>query len=158
MNGTIVEFDLDTQQGVIEAEDQARYPFSLAQWRSGGLPDVGMAVSANLDQGRLSGIIRQPIGQQRAVGHTTSADEAPRQHTHNVSIVAFVLLILGIPFGWVVLLPVPPLAVWALWQLRQNPERYTGTSRLLAWAALVVSLLLLGLTLSVDPQQVSPPQ
>lgn len=68
MQGVIVDFDAATQEGVIEDETSARYTFDLTGWRGRGLPDTGIEVSFEVEQGRARQVFNLPAGQLKARG------------------------------------------------------------------------------------------
>lgn len=49
MKGTILEFSVQTNSGVISGEDNQRYPFSGAEWKETDAPKKGDQVDFNVD-------------------------------------------------------------------------------------------------------------
>ena len=52
MHGQILDYSIQSGQGVITADDGNRYTFSGSQWRAAGAPLRGMRVDLTFKTGR----------------------------------------------------------------------------------------------------------
>lgn len=56
MKGTILEFDISTEKGVISGEDGCRYMFDIARWQYKYDPEVGNKVKMVLKSGAVRSV------------------------------------------------------------------------------------------------------
>lgn len=163
MDGKIVAFDDEAQQGVVATSDGQRYAFALADWRGRGLPGPGTAVRFDVRGNRAVHVLNQPVKQQRAVnkmaasvrsttGHASGPEAEPQRRYAHWAIAAIVTAMLGLFFD--VLAPVLSLvatlfALLGLRLVRRAPQRYKG--RTFCWIAIVLALVIAALSLSVEP-------
>lgn len=166
MDGDILAFDDDAQQGVVEASDGQRYTFGLSDWRGRGLPAPDVAVRFTPRGARAEQLINRPEAQRKAKAsrpvppHDDVADAASRQPSRRhsgFSIAAISVAFLGMFFDSQVPLlglGAAVLGVLGLRQIRQAPQRYSG--RLFCWGAIGLALLLAVLSALVDPSTLPP--
>lgn len=153
MDGDIIAFDDDAQEGIVATPDGQRYPFSLSDWRGRGLPGPGIPVRFDARDGRALQVINRPEAQRRATRQAPSAvDATPSRRYANWAIAAIVTAMLSLFFD--MLAPLLGLvatlfALLGLRQIRREPERYQG--RGFCWAAIVLALAIATLSLLVEP-------
>ncbi|WP_192036780.1 DUF4190 domain-containing protein [Halomonas sp. YLGW01] len=157
MDGDILAFDDDTQQGVVEAHDGQRYTFELSDWRGRGLPASQVAVRFTPRGSRAEQLINRPEAQRKARASRPlpphdDAGEAPVRRYSGLAVAAISLAFLALFFdGQAPLLGLGAavLGVLGLRQIRQAPRRFSG--RLFCWGAIGLALLVAVLSVLVDP-------
>ncbi|WP_417596694.1 hypothetical protein [Oceanospirillum sp.] len=69
MQGVIISFDAGIQEGVIRSESGEEFNFDLTGWRGRGLPDTGVEVSFEAQDGHPARqVFNLPTGQRKAIG------------------------------------------------------------------------------------------
>lgn len=157
MDGDILAFDDDAQQGVVEATNGQRYTFGLSDWRGRGLPAPSTAVCFTPRGECAEQLINRPEAQRKARASrpfpsNDELDDAPSRRYSGFSIAAISLAFIGMFFdGQVPLLGLGAavLGVLGLRQIHRAPQRYTG--RLFCWGAIGLALLLAVLSMLVEP-------
>ena len=66
MKGSILDFSIQTNSGIISGDDQKRYTFSGSEWKESAPPQRAMKVDFDLDAAG------QAIGVYRALGHSNT--------------------------------------------------------------------------------------
>lgn len=156
MNGTIVAFDDQAQEGVVVTEKQQRYAFSLVQWRGRGLPGPHIDVSFEVRDGQAVQVFNLPERQRRARRKVAANQETGTFHVSRRyagwAVAAIVTAMLGLFFDtlapFVEALAIL-LALLGLYQIRKTPERYKGKG--LCLGAILLALSVATLSLLVEP-------
>ncbi|WP_458527305.1 DUF4190 domain-containing protein [Onishia taeanensis] len=157
MDGDILAFDDDAQQGVVEASNGQRYTFELSDWRGRGLPAPHVAVRFTPRGERAEQLINLPEAQRKAKARrpTPPPDDAsdaatPRHSGFAIAAISVAFLALFLDNRVPLLaLGATVLAVLGLRQIRQAPQRYSG--RLFCWGAIGLALVQAVLSALVDP-------
>lgn len=157
MDGDILAFDDDAQQGVVEATDGQRFTFQLSDWRGRGLPGPHIAVRFTPRGERAEQLINRPEAQlkARASRPHPPQDDARDAASHRHS--GFAIAAISVAFLSMFLdgqapllgLVAAVLGVLGLRQIHRAPQRYSG--RLFCWGAIGLALLLAVLSVLVDP-------
>ncbi|MDI4636186.1 MULTISPECIES: hypothetical protein [Halomonadaceae] len=156
MDGDILAFDDDAQQGVVEATNGQRFTFQLSDWRGRGLPGPHIAVRFTPRGERAEQLINRPEAQLRARASQPhppqdgAGNAVPRRHS------GFAIAAISVAFLSMFLDGLAPLlglvaavlAVLGLRQIHRAPQRYSG--RLFCWGAIGLALLLAVLSVLVD--------
>ena len=162
MDGDILAFDDDAQQGVVKASDGQRYTFELSDWRGRGLPAADLAVRFTPRGDRAEQLINRPEAQRKARASRPpslhdDAGEAPARRHSGLAIaaisVAFVAMFFDAQIPLLGLLAAA-LGLLGLRQIHRAPHRYSG--RLFCWGAIGLALLLAVLAALVDPAAQPP--
>lgn len=168
MDGSILAFDDETQEGLVVTRDGQRYPFALGDWRGRGLPGPGIEVRFDIREARAVHVFNQPEKQQRATRKVPAADPArpgndpaPEAETRprhsNWAIAAIVTALFGLFFDYlppVLGLAAALLALLGLRQIHRAPQRYKG--RTFCWAAIVLALIIATLSFLVEEPAPEP--
>lgn len=167
LDGKIIAFDDETQEGFVATRDGRRYPFSLTDWRGRGLPGPETAVRFDVREARAVQVFNRPEKQRRATRKASVSDRVsavrepangnaqPRRNAH-WAIAAIVVAMLGLFFDTLAPLlglAASLLALLGLRQIRRAPQRYKG--RGFCWAAIVLALAVATLSLLVEPASAS---
>lgn len=167
LDGKIIAFDDETQEGIVATRDGQHYPFSLTDWRGRGLPGPEAAVRFDVREARAVQVFNRPEKQRRAtrkapangrasVARETAPESEQPRHNANWAIAAIAVAMLGLFFDTLAPLlglVASILALLGLRQIRRAPQRYKG--RGFCWAAIVLALVVATLSLLVEPASAS---
>lgn len=67
MKGSILEFDIGSEKGVISGEDGCHYSFDINQWLHKKKPRIGSRVSFTLKSDKLISVTMIPVGKSKKV-------------------------------------------------------------------------------------------
>jgi len=68
MKGSILKFDIGSEEGVISGEDGCRYIFDMTQWQYKNNPEVGNKVNFIIESGKVESATLITTGKSKKLG------------------------------------------------------------------------------------------